>query len=350
MKTYNKLYKELCSIENLSKAFRKARKRKSKRPYVKKFEANLKNNLNKLKEELESQTYIPRLLKKFIIREPKTRIIHASDFRDRVVYHAIINVIGDIFEKRFIHDSYASRLKKGTSKAVLRFDKFKRKVSSNGRLVNNVFDNNLVQGYLLKADIKHYFETVSHKVLLGIIHKKIKDEKVIWIIKQILGNFSPKINGRGMPLGNLTSQFFANVYLNELDYFVKHKLKAKYYIRYVDDFVILHKNRKILEYYKEIINNYLINKLKLKLHPDKSKILSLRNGVSFLGYKIFYHYKLLRRSNKKKFEKSFNERLNLFKEGLLTYDNFINSLHGWFGYAMQANTYKFRKEIFKNLN
>ena len=159
----------------------------------------------------------------------------------------------------------------------------------------------MIKGYTLKADIKHYFETVDHKILLDIIKSKIKDKKIIWLIKQILDNFNTKIKGKGMPLGNLTSQFFANVYLNELDYFIKHKLREKYYIRYVDDFVVLHKNKKILEIYKEKINNYLLKHLKLELHKDKSKIIPLKNGVDLLGYRVFGYYKLLRKRNLKQY-------------------------------------------------
>ncbi|MBI4158979.1 hypothetical protein HY500_01840, partial [Candidatus Woesearchaeota archaeon] len=239
MKTYRKLYSKLCSLENLMLAFKKAKEDKTLLPYVVKFEENLNEELNKLHKELISLNYEPHQLKRFIVRDPKTRTIHASAFRDRVIYHAICNILEPIFDKTFIYDSYASRKFKGTHKAVERFDKFKKKVSRNGKLANNYYDNNNVIGYALKADVKHYFETVNHEILLKIIRRKIKDENIISLIKKILNNFDTKIKGMGMPLGNLTSQFFANVYLNELDQFVKHKLKAKYYIRYVDDFVIL---------------------------------------------------------------------------------------------------------------
>ena len=153
-----------------------------------------------------------------------------------------------------------------------------------------------------------------------------------------------------MPLGNLTSQFFANVYLNELDYFVKHKLKVKCYIRYVDDFVILHNNKETLEEYKEKINNYLKN-LILVLHPDKSKIIPLRNGITFLGYRIFYYYKLLRKSNIRKFEKIFKEELEFLEKGMgdAAYEDLMRSLKGWFGYSIWANTYKYREKILKKI-
>ena len=144
-----------------------------------------------------------------------------------------------------------------------------------------------------------------------------------------------------MPLGNLTSQFFANVYLNELDYFVKHELKAKYYIRYVDDFIIIHRNKKRLEFYKRKIEEFVYKKLKLELHPDKSNIFSLANGITFLGYRIFYHYKLLKKRNIRKFLKSVED----YKNGLISEEKFIDCFKGWEGYAKWANTFKLRKEI-----
>ncbi len=328
-------------------SFKKAKKGKTNKEYVIKFEENLNEELKQLQEELRNLTYKPRKLNRFVIRDPKTRTIHSSDFRDRVVYHALVNVLEPIFEKIFIYDSYANRKNKGTHNAILRFDQFKREVSNNGKLVNNAFDNNLIIGYVLKADIKKYFETVIHEILLNIIGEKIKDKKVIWLIEQILNNYY--IKRKGMPLGNLTSQFFANIYLNKFDYFVKHNLKAKYYIRYVDDFVILHKNMKVLEHCKEEIEKYLKNKLKLELHPDKSKIMPLSDGIIFLGYKIFYYYKLLKKSNKRKFEREFEWKLQLFNDGIISDNEFVSILKGWFGYAIWANTYKLRKGIIEKL-
>jgi len=266
-----------------------------------------------------------------------------------VVYHALVNILEPIFEKIFIHDSYASRKNKGTHNAIARFDKFKRGVSRNGALVKDGFDNNLVKGYVLKADIKRYFDNVDHEILLRIVKRKIIDEKVIWLINRILANFDSKLPGKGMPLGNLTSQFFANVYLNQLDYFVKHKLKAKYYLRYVDDFVILHYNKEVLESYKEKIGYYLKN-LRLELHPDKSKIIALRDGITFLGYRIFYHYKLLRKSNLRKFKENFREELYLYEKKSISCEELDSSIQGWFGYAMWANTYKLRKNLTKVTN
>ena len=229
MKTYSRLYKEIISFENLIIAYKKARKGKTKKRYVIEFEKELFCNLMALHYELKYKTYKPKSLVNFVLGDPKTRKISKSDFRDRIIHHAIINVIGGIFEKGFIYDSCANQIGKGNLFALRRFDKFKKKITKNGLVAKNKFrDNNYVVGYCLKCDIKHYFEEVDHKILIDIIRRKIKDEKVIWLIRQVLENGAGKSGGgernfsnKGMPLGNLTSQFFANVYLNELDYYVK---------------------------------------------------------------------------------------------------------------------------------
>lgn len=207
MHTYTNLWSKLCSYDNLELAWHKARKHKTLKPYVIEFEKNLKENLMVLRAELLLHSYRPRPLKTFILRDPKTRVISKSDFRDRVIHHAICNIIEPIFDKSFIYDSYANRKGKGVLKALERFDYFKRKVSR----------NNTKNCFVLKADIRHYFDRVDHKILIRILKRKIKDEKVIWLIRIILSNHKTKDSGKGMPLGNLTSQFFANIYLNELD-------------------------------------------------------------------------------------------------------------------------------------
>jgi len=330
-------------------AFKKARKGKSKKQYVIKFEANLENELSKLKKELETLTYKPKPLKTFVIRDPKTRVISASHFRDRVVHHAVCNIIEPIFDKAFICDSCANRKKKGTSYAMKRFETFFRKITKNGKLLENAKNKNMVIGYALKADIKHYFDTVDHEVMIKLIRKKISDEKVIGLIERILSNHNSKVKGKGMPIGNLTSQFFANVYLNELDYFVKHNLKAKYYIRYVDDFVILHRSKEKLVLWKWLINNFL-KSIKLELHPEKSKVIPLHKGIKFLGFEIFYHYKMPKKGNLIKIEKKLEELETTFQNNLITMDELNDVLNGWYSYLLLGNTYKLRKNIEKNFN
>lgn len=178
MKTCKNLYSQIYEWQNLVLAYKKARKGKTKKDYVIEFEKNIRKNLQDLQFELMTFAYFPKPLKIFILRDPKTRKISKSDFRDRIVHHAICNVIEPIFDKTFIYDSCANRTGKGNLFALKRFDKFKRKVSK----------NNTRECFVLKADIKHYFEEVNHEVLLTIIKRKIKDEKVIWLIKQILHN------------------------------------------------------------------------------------------------------------------------------------------------------------------
>jgi hypothetical protein len=219
-----------------------------------------------------------------------------------------------------------------------RFDRFKRKVSKNGTKT----------AYVLKADIRHYFEEINHEILLNIIAKKIDDSNIIWLIKVILANQSK--GNKGMPLGNLTSQFFANVYLNELDQYVKHKLKAKYYIRYVDDFVILHENKEQLEKWKEIINFFLKEKLDINLHPSKSHVLILTCGINFLGFRVFFNHKLLRKSNLKNFERKLNHYKILFEGGVLPREKIIEYLEGWLNYASHGDTFKYRKYIVREFN
>ena len=353
-KTYNhenlqNFYNKIVSVDNLYLAYKKARKGKTKKNYVKEFSEDLINNLIKLNLELISFKYKPKPLEIFIIRDPKTRKISKSDFKDRIIHHALCNIIEPIFDKTFINDSYANRKGKGTLAALNRFDKFKRKVSRNGK-INGWFNNNQVKGYCLKADIKHYFEEINHNVLLKIIERRIKDNNIIWLIKKILSNYEGGggEQQKGMPIGNLTSQFFANVYLNELDYFIKHKLKAKYYIRYVDDFVILHSNKKILEIYKDKINKYL-NYLKLELHPNKSKIISLTRPINFVGFRIFYHYKLLKKFNRKNIQRKLNKFNTLFKKDKINYDNIYESIQGSFAYMSHANTYHLKNKLVKQI-
>ncbi len=335
MKRYGNLFEELCSYENLKLAFKKARKGKTQKPYVIEFEKNLKDNLIELRTELLFHSYSPKPLKTFIIRDPKTRKISKSNFRDRIIHHALYNIIEPIFDKTFIYDSYANRIGKGTWAAIKRFDKFKSKIAQ--------------KGFVLKADIKHYFDEVDHKNLLSIIKKKIKDKKVIWLINKIICNHNSKIQGKGMPLGNLTSQFFANVYLNELDQFVKNKLKAKYYIRYVDDFVILHSNKKVLEEYKDKINDFLRKELLIGLHPEKCKILSLNKGICFLGYRVFCYHKLLRKTNLRKMQSNLDNYKGLYDLKFVDYDEIYEYFQGWLAYAKSADTYKLRKRTGQKL-
>jgi RNA-directed DNA polymerase len=333
MKTYKNLYSEITSLKNLILAWKKARKGKTKKDYVKDFEKNLASNLKLLHNELNFQTYNPEPLKTFVICDPKTRKISKSAFRDRIVHHALCNIIEPIFDKAFIYDSCANRIGKGTLFALKRFEQFKRQVT----------DNLSREAFCFKADIKHYFQEIDINILLNMIKKKVNDKKVIWLIRLILSNLD---KDKGMPLGNLTSQFFANVYLNELDYFVKQKLKAKHYIRYVDDFVMLHKSEFQLVIWKQEIVMFLKEKLKIELHPEKSKIISLSKGVDFVGFRSLYYHRLLRKRNIVKIKQKIKE----FKENKISIEKFAEIINGWSAYSKWSNNYNLTKKLTKEIS
>jgi len=332
MKTYQHLWEKLCSEDNLFQAYKKARKHKTQKSYVLEFEKNLQTNLSLLRTELLLHAYKPKPLQTFIVCDPKTRKISKSDFRDRVVHHALCNIIEPIFEKSFIFDSYANRIGKGTLKAIKRFEQLSRKISKN-------YSKNAL---VLKADIKHYFDEVDHSILINLLSKKIKDQKVRWLIRIVLKNYSTE---KGMPLGNLTSQFLANVYLNELDQYVKRKLRIKYYLRYVDDFVILEKDKERLLFLKKEINIFLTNNLNLRLHPHKTLIRNIKQGVNFLGFRVFPHRKLLKKNNLPRMK----NKLFLMQEELnqksIDYDKIYASFEGWLAYAHQVNSFKIRQKL-----
>ncbi len=329
MKTYKNIYSKIYDFKNLIFSYQKAKKGKTKKFYVKEFEENLAYNLKILYDELKNQTYRPEPLKTFILRDPKTRKISKSAFRDRIVHHALVNILEPIFDKTFIYDSCANRKGKGTLFGLKRFYKFVRRISK----------NNSHPCFILKADIRHYFQEVDREILLKIIKKKITDDKVVGLIKLILNNFECK---NGMPLGNLTSQFFANVCLNELDYFVKHKLKTKYYIRYVDDFVILHKSKEQLEIWKKEIDIFLRDNLYLELHFDKTRIIPLSRGLDFVGFRNFYYYTLLRKRN----IRGMKRKINLFIKNEISYKRFFEMFQGWNAYAMWADSYNLINKLF----
>lgn len=328
MKTFTRLYKEICSYSNLELAFRNARKGKTQKAYVIEFEANKEANLLALQQSLINQTYSPEPLKSFIVRDPKTRKISASAFQDRIVHHALVNILKPIYEPRFIFHSFANQEGKGTHLMIEHYERAIRKVGEDG--------------WVLKADIKHYFDSVDHARLIQIVSQKIKDEKVIWLLRQILKNNHQEV---GLPKGALTSQFLQNVFLNELDQFIKHQLKAKYYLRYVDDFVILSRDKRYLENCKAAITGFLTNSLLLELHPDKTRIEPIKSGITLLGFRIFPTHRLLKWSNQRRIRPRMEKKLSLLETGRLSVEKVQSSIEGWMEYARHASTYNLRKEV-----
>ena len=206
----------------------------------------------------------------------------------------------------------------------------------------------LFRSYCLQCDVSKYFDSTDHQILFSLLRKKIADQKVLWLIKIIVES-SNKESGRGIPIGNLTSQLFANVYLNELDQFAKHQLRIKYYIRYMDDFLILANSKKEIHRIKKQIQEFLWNELKLELHSKKANVFPVEKGMDFLGYQIFENYRLLRKSTVKRFikrTKFYQKRLN---RGLMTQEKFNQSLQSWLAYASFGNSYQLRKSLSEKL-
>ena len=348
MKRYNDLYNKICSFENLHLAYLKARKAKRYKSEILKFSYYLESNLLELQDELLNQTYKHGSYKTFVVNDSKKRVIKAASFKDRVVHHALCNIIEPIFDRGFIYDSYACRRKKGTHKTIKRLDFFIRSASDFARQKRE-----LKNIYCLQCDIAKYFASIDHNILISLIKKKIKDKKVLWLIKRILESsyekklFEDLFKFRliGIPIGNLTSQLFANIYLNRLDQFIKHQLRVRYYIRYMDDFLILDSDKNLLGKMKFKIREFLEDKLKLKLHPKKANVFPIVKGIDFLGYRTFKDYKLLRKSTVKRFVKRTRNYKNKVDKGLISEEKLDRSIQSWFAYARFANSWRLSKRI-----
>lgn len=317
-------YNQLTGLENLFQAWDEFKKGKRNKKDVQLFERFLENNLFDLHFRLRTKTYNHSLYTAFNIYDPKFRHIHKAYVFDRVIHHAVVSAIEPIFDKTFIYDSYSCRKNKGTHLAVKRLFYFVRKVSKN--YTGNCF--------ALKLDIKKFFENVDHKILASIIKRKIKDPEFLWLLDNIIDSFS---KDKGIPIGNLTSQVFANIYLNELDQFIKHKLKIKYYLRYSDDFIILSNDIIYLERLIPEIEKFLVQNLKLSLHERKIIVRKYTQGIDFLGYIVLPHYILPRTKTKKRMFKKLKEKINDF--------NFNQALQSYFGYLSHANSHNLTQRL-----
>jgi len=311
------------------------------------FEKNIEEELFKLQGQLAGKTYTPGDYREFTIYERKPRKISAAPYRDRVVHHALCNVIEPIFEKAFIFDSYACRKGKGTHQAVERFTEFCRK-----------------NKFILKMDIKKYFPSMDHAILLEKIGRKIKCPDTLWLIKKIIDGsnrqegvceyfpgddlLTPVQRRRGIPIGNLTSQFFANIYLDGLDHFAKEKLRCMYYIRYVDDISIFGNDKRALWTVLDQIGEFLAGD-RLKLHPQKTYVAPVAIGVDHLGYRIYPTHRRLRKDNSMQFRRKLAKMARLFKRGRMSLARVNESVQSWIGHARHADTYGLRRDIFGNI-
>jgi len=347
MKRYGNLWPEVTDFANLLQAARQAQKGKRFRKNVLAFNYNLEQELWQIKEELESKTYCPGAYRTFEIKEPKTRMISAAPYRDRVVHHALCNVIVPIFERTFIADSYANRVGFGTHRALRRFTTFAR----SSRCV-------------FQGDVCKYFASIDHVILKSQISRKIKCADTLWLIDTIIDNsndqepvdhyfpgdelLTPFQRRRGLPIGNLTSQFFANVYLNGFDHFMKEHVKAAKYIRYVDDFAVFDDEREFLKDARLAAEDYLAG-LRLKIHPVKSQIFDTKHGANFLGFRIFLDRIRVRTENLHRARRRLRRMQADYAAGKIGYQEILQSLQSWIAHLEHGDTWQLRENIFASL-
>lgn len=333
MKRYGNLFETFVSYENLYYAYRKSVKGTGKTKDVCLFIYSFEKELLMLQNELISGTYIPKPYHYFRIYEPKERVISVASFRDRVVHHAIVNVLEPIFERIFIFNSFATRKNKGTHKALEIAQKYMR-----------------TNKFYLKTDIRKYFENIDHGILMSLIKKKIKDEKLISVVEKIIKNSDVSRNsssGKGLPVGNLTSQFFANIYLDHFDHYIKDHLKIKCYIRYMDDLVFFSENKENLKEILALMNNFIKEYLHLKLKIKATYINTRHNGLSFLGMRIFPNLIRVKNENKHRIMKKIKKKEECFEKGLISEATLAQSLTSYAGYLGFADTRHFRlKQLF----
>jgi hypothetical protein len=285
----HRLFDQLVSTPNLFLAWDRFVRGKRSKPDVQAFERHLEDNLFALQEQLRQGTYTHDPYQAFVIHDPKRRQIHKSTVKDRVVHQAMINVIEPYFERRFIFYSYSSRKGKGTHAAIRRLE----------RMLQRLSRNNTQTVYVLKMDIARFFATVDHEILLDQLGQLVTDERMIGLLRLIIGSFQAT-HGKGIPLGNVTSQLFANVYLNPLDQFVKHELRPRLYLRFCDDFVCVAFNRDDFRPFIFRVDSFLRKHLKLRRHSGKTICRTHRQGIDFLGYVMKPNVILLRTKTRRR--------------------------------------------------
>ena len=345
MKTYRRLYPQVCSFQNLLLAFRSARKGKRGQPSVATFEFLLEPNLLALQRALQARTYAPGPYRSFYIHEPKRRLISAAPFPDRVVHHALCNVIEPIFERRFSHDSYANRLGKGTHRALDRCTHYMRRYR-----------------YVLPCDVRQHFPSIDHAILRGQIARVIADEDVLWLVDTVLAgshgvrpaesaptwfpgdDLLAAARPRGLPIGNLTSQFWSNVYLNDLDQFVRRDLRCRAYLRYVDDFLLFADDLAELWSWRLAVIEQLAA-LRLLAHEARAQPRPVTEGVPFLGWTVFPDHRRLRRHKAVYYRRRFRYLLREWRSGRLSYDTVSMSVRSWVAHARHGDTQGLRRSI-----
>ncbi len=345
MKRIGNLFEKITAFENLLEASKKAQLGKRYRDSVLEFNHNLEGNLLNIQKELRTHIYKPGNYHTFRIYDPKPRLISAAPYRDRVIHHALCNIIIPPIEKRFIKDSYANREGYGTHRALNRFIDFARNSK-----------------YILQCDIKKYFPSIDHQILKEQIRHYLKCQDTLWLVDVIIDNSNEQESvtevfpgdtlltllerKKGLPIGNLTSQFFGNAMLNKFDHFVKEKLKAKKYLRYVDDFALFSNDWDYLVSARQEIEDYLTS-LRLKLHPVKTQLFETKQGANFLGFRVMSDRIRVRNDNLRRSRQRLRQLQYDYRYGQISLEKLVQSLQSWEAHLKHGDTYRLRQEIFE---
>ncbi len=352
MKRYGNLWPQIIAFENLLQASRLAQRGKRFRSSVLSFNYHLEDQLYQLQNELINKTYTPGEYCTFRIFDPKPRLISAAPYRDRVIHHTLYNIIVPLLEPTFISDSYANRLGYGTHRALKQFIKFTR-----------------TSCYVLQCDIRKYFPSIDHEILKNILRRKIKCADTLWLIDKIIDGsneqdpsieyfdedqlLTPINRKKGLPIGNLTSQFFANVYLNGFDHFVKEELRCHKYLRYVDDFALFSDDHIYLTECRRKIEDYL-GTLRLKIHPIKSQLFETQYGANFVGFRVLpidknFPKKVrirVRSDNLRRARRRFRQLQRDYAQGVISLDDLVQRIQSWEAHLLKAHTDGLRRSIF----
>ena len=345
--TRSEYFERLSSFENLLLAYRKAARGKRMRPDVAAFDYHLEANLLRLRDQLRAQTYRPGPYRRFSIADPKPRVISAAPFADRVVHHALTNVLEPPFERRFIADSYANRCGKGIHQALDRCTSFARRYP-----------------YVLRCDIVQFFPSVDLAILRRLLARVIRDGETLALCDLILAGGAGELSDqydlalfpgddplraaarpRGLPIGNQTSQFWANCYLNPLDHFAKDQLGCRAYLRYVDDFLLFADDKPTLHRWKAAIIEFIGCKLRLTLHERESVVSPVIVGTPFLGFRVYPDHRLLRRRNGVAFARRLSEMATAYAAGEMTTEQVTARVQGWVAHVAHGDTWGLRNSL-----
>lgn len=336
MKKFNNTFEQIISVDNLFSAWNSFHVDKKNKPDVLRFEWDLETNIFYLHRLLRAKSYEHGPYTSFFIQDPKQRHIHKATVQDRILHHAIFNVLNPIFEPTFIPTSFSCRVNKGTHKGVETVATMIRQVSGNGTK----------PCFALKCDIQKFFFRIDHDILLNIVRRRLQDQDGLWLLEKVIRSFSTNPGeAKGLPIGNLTSQLFANVYMNEFDQYVKHVLKVKHYARYTDDFVILSDNTEYLEKLIPHITSFLNERLALNLHPKKTVIRKFNQGIDFLGYTIFPHYKLVRAKTRQRIFRKLRQKVSDYNAEKISKEKLNQTLQSYRGVLSHANTHTLAEQI-----